>query len=183
MELRIWRNTGDGWTEVSDKATRGLSTKVGAINHPLSGSRLLASGDIDGDGDTDIIFGIPGGGLRVARNDGGNRNRSVRVQLAGKVSNRSAVGAKVELRAGSLQQKLETYSASPAPAPADVLFGLGSRERADAVRIIWPSGIVQAETEFAKQAVSSNLAKLSVTELDRKPSSCPVPLRLEWRTL
>jgi hypothetical protein len=134
---------------------------------------LLAAGDIDGDGDTDIIFGIPGGGLRVARNDGGNRNRAVRVQLAGKVSNHSAVGAKIELRAGSLQQKLETYSASPAPAPADVLFGLGPREKADAVRIIWPSGVVQAETEFRKPAISTNLATLSVTELDRKPSSCP----------
>jgi hypothetical protein len=139
----------------------------------LSGTRLLASGDIDGDGDTDIIFGIPGGGLRVARNDGGNRNRGVRVQLSGKVSNHSAVGAKVELRAGSLQQKIETYSASPAPAPADVLFGLGSRDKADVVRIIWPSGVVQAETEFAKPAGAANLTSMSITELDRKPSSCP----------
>jgi tetratricopeptide (TPR) repeat protein len=173
VELRIWRNTGDGWVEVSDKATRGLSTKVGPINQRLSGTRLLAAGDVDGDGDTDIIFGIPGGGLRVARNDGGNRNRAVRVQLAGKVSNRNGIGAKVELRAGSLQQKIETYSASPAPAPADVLFGIGSRERADAVRTIWPSGVIQAETEFGKPAVSTNLITLSVNELDRKPSSCP----------
>jgi tetratricopeptide (TPR) repeat protein len=167
VELRIWRNTGDGWVEVSDKATRGIGSKIGAINHPLSGSRMLAAADIDSDGDTDLIFGMPGGGLRIARNDGGNRNRSVRVQLAGKVSNRTGVGAKVELRAGSLQQKLETYSSSPAVAPADVLFGLGTRERADVVRIIWPSGVVQAETEFA------NPSTLSVTELDRKPSSCP----------
>ena len=97
----------------------------------------------------------------------------MRVQLSGKVSNHSAVGVKVELRAGSLQQKLEVYSASPAPAPADILFGLGTREGADAVRIIWPSGVVQAETEFGKPAASSNLVSLSVTELDRKPSSCP----------
>jgi tetratricopeptide (TPR) repeat protein len=173
VELHIWRNTGDGWVDVSDKATRGLSSRAGPINQRLSGTRVLAAGDIDGDGDTDLIFGIPGGSLGVARNDGGNRNHALHVQLSGKVSNRSAVGTKVELRAGSLQQKLETYSASPAPAPADLLFGLGSRERADAVRIIWPSGVVQAETELGKPGTSTNLAALSITELDRKPSSCP----------
>jgi hypothetical protein len=171
-ELRIWRNTGDGWVDVSDKA-RGMTGKIGAINHPISGSRLMTAGDIDDDGDLDVIFGITGGGLKVARNDGGNRNRSVRVQLAGKVSNHTGVGAKIDMRAGSLQQKLETYSASPAPAPAGVLFGLGSREKADAVRIIWPSGVVQSETEFGKVTGPANLATLSVTELDRKPSSCP----------
>ena len=159
--LRVVRNTGDAWTDVSDKATKGIAAQGSA--------RALASGDIDGDGDTDIVFGAPGGGLKVLRNDGGNSNRSLRLNLAGKVSNRSGVGSKIEIRAGSLAQKLETYSAAPAPAPADIHFGLGNRTTVDAVRVLWPAGILQAETEFAGGLTKA----LTLTELDRKPSSCP----------
>ncbi|HEV8429147.1 MAG TPA: FG-GAP-like repeat-containing protein [Pyrinomonadaceae bacterium] len=156
-QLRILRNTGDSWADVTSKATKGINA---------SGALLLATGDIDGDGDTDIVFGTPGL-LRVARNDGGNTNRSLHVGLEGKVSNRSGVGSKIEVRAGSLAQKLETYSASPAPAPADITFGLGKRTAVDAVRVLWPAGILQSETEIA------NNKTLSLVELDRKPSSCP----------
>ncbi|HEX8163634.1 MAG TPA: FG-GAP-like repeat-containing protein [Pyrinomonadaceae bacterium] len=169
---RVWRNVGDGWADVSERASAGAN---------LSGAgRLFASGDVDGDGDTDLLAASPAGELRFARNDGGSSNRSLRVSLTGKVSNRGGVGAKIEARAGSLVQKLETYSASPAPAPADTIFGLGKRAGADAVRVLWPAGIVQAETEITKsQAASAATAKgpsaatLPVVELDRKPSSCP----------
>jgi hypothetical protein len=106
------------------------------------------------------------------------------VRLTGKVSNRSGVASKIEARAGSLQQKLETYSATPAPAPADIVFGLGQRQTTDAVRVIWPAGIVQAETEITPSATTARAGDtkppappiaptLNVIELDRKPSSCP----------
>src|SRR6185436_7442921 len=88
-------------------------------------------------------------------------------------SNRSAAGTKIEARAGSLKQKIEIYAASPAPAPADIIFGLGKRSGADAVRLLWPAGIVQSETEIGSPKSGANFAVLQVTELDRKPSSCP----------
>ena len=94
----------------------------------------------------DLVALTPPERLRVWRNDGGNRQRSLRVPLAARVSNRSGVGAKVELRAGSLRQKLETSSATPAVAPADSSFGLGAATAADVVRVLWPAGILQAET-------------------------------------
>jgi tetratricopeptide (TPR) repeat protein len=158
--VRIVGNAGSGFVQVS-------------VLLPTMRSLVLASGDLDNDGDTDLVFGVPGGGLKVARNDGGNVNHSLRVGLTGRVSNRTGVGAKIEIRSGSLAQKLETYSAYPAPAPADVVFGLGKRTGVDAVRVLWPAGIVQAETEIAAGPPSKTALAVSLTELDRKPSSCP----------
>jgi hypothetical protein len=62
---------------------------------------------------------------------------------------------------------METSAASPAVAPADVIFGLGRRAGGDVVRVLWPSGTVQAEIGKPLAATTQ------VEELDRKPSSCP----------
>jgi hypothetical protein len=163
--LAVSRNLGDSWTDATTKPFR--------TNFDSSSKQILAA-DLDSDGDLDLLVYAKNGTLRFLRNTGGEANRSQTVDLTGRVSNRSGIGTKVELRAGSLTQKLENYSASPMPAPAEILFGLGKREKPDAVRIIWPSGVVQAETEFSRPASSQFAARvLRVEELDRKPSSCP----------
>ena len=159
--LRLLRNAGK-WTDVT-----------GSASETRTAPRVIAAGDIDGDGDTDLVVRDPAGGLRLLRNDGGNRNHCLQVRLEGKVGNRSGAGSKIEMRAGSLKQRVETYAATPAPAPADVVFGLGKRQTVDAVRVLWPSGIVQAETEIPKPKSDQSCSTLVVTELDRKPSSCP----------
>ena len=131
----------------------------------------IAAGDLDGDGDTDVAVLLRNGGLRIWRNDGGNRNKSLRVSLAARVSNRAGIGAKVEIRAGSLHQTLETASTTPPTVPADTVFGLGRRTEADTIRVLWPAGILQSEAVPA-QAVASRPG-MHVVELNRKPSSCP----------
>ena len=171
--LRVWRNLGDDWMNTS---ARAVAPEFGSssADRVVSLNRVFASGDLDNDGDTDLLLASPMGDLKLARNDGGNSNHSLRVNLLGRVSNRSGIGAKIEVRAGSLGQKLESYSASPAPAPFDILFGLGNRSTADAVRVLWPAGIVQAELESPRASdPRKTTATLSVTELDKKPSSCP----------
>ncbi|HTI38553.1 MAG TPA: CRTAC1 family protein, partial [Vicinamibacterales bacterium] len=152
----VARNLGNAWSE---------ETAAAAFDREGARIRSIALGDLDRDGDTDAVIVPDSGVLQLLRNDGGNRHKSVTVSLAARVSNRSGLGAKVEVRAGGLRQMLETSAASPAGGPADLVFGLGTREAADVVRVLWPSGILQSELSPASPA--------RVEELDRKPSSCP----------
>jgi tetratricopeptide (TPR) repeat protein len=166
------RNLGDSWT-AADSNT--FKIKTGADNLLINSKEILSS-DVDGDGDVDLFaFGV-NGDLQFLRNDGGNANNSEILRLQGRASNKTGIGAKVDLRSGSLAQKLESYSASPMPAPSQIIFGLGKREKPDAVRVIWASGTVQAEIDFPEKAVSQtakNSSPFKIEELDRKPSSCP----------
>jgi tetratricopeptide (TPR) repeat protein len=170
--IRVLRNLGSRWMDVSAAAMPGPSAALDP------GSATLAAGDTDGDGDTDVI--VRGRAPAILRNDGGDKGGAVRVQLTARVSNRSGLGTKIEMRAGSLRQRMENYSATPSPAPADIVFGIGARAGADVVRVLWPSGILQAEaaaigagrgSSDANQAALTGLVKIE--ELDRKPSSCP----------
>lgn len=168
--LRPFRNLGGGrWEDASKSVDAG-----GGVD---GGFSAMAVGDLDADGDRDLVLRAADGGLRIVRNVGGEQRHALAVRLAGRVSNRSGIGARLEMRAGSLRQALDVTSATPAVAPADLVFGLAARETADVVRVLWPSGILQAETELpaAKPGAAGAGGRLSmtITELDRKPSSCP----------
>ena len=124
------------------------SASVGPdFGFPIVG-RAAAYGDLDRDGDLDVVLTSNGEAPRVLRNDGGNANNWLCVRLRGERSNANGYGAKVTLSTASGSQKAEVRSGSSYCAHSDaaLTFGLGSETKAQALEIAWPSGAKQRFT-------------------------------------
>ncbi len=137
----VYRNARDGtFAEVAGD----LGT---AVNAPAV-SRGAAFGDLDNDGDVDVVVNNLDGPLTVLRNDGGNANRFLVIDLVGRKSNRSAFGAAVKIAAGDLVQTDERRSGGSYLSQNDVRlhFGLEQREKVDRIEVRWPAGSVQTLT-------------------------------------
>jgi enediyne biosynthesis protein E4 len=104
--------------------------------------RGLAVGDIDNDGDLDLLVTNNGQDAELLRNDGGNRANALLVQLRGAGRNTQAIGARIRLTAGSRTQIRDVKAGSSYLSQNDLRahFGLGAAARADRLEVLWPSG-------------------------------------------
>ena len=100
--------------------------------------------DFDSDGDLDVLIVNNGEPPVLLRNEGGNRNNWIGLQLIAKQSNPAAVGATISWQAGTLKRaRLKTAGGSYLAShdPREVL-GVGAAAKIDYVEIRWPSGKV-----------------------------------------
>ena len=138
----LFWNEGEGkFREVTETSGTGFALE--------RSSRGSAVGDLDNDGDLDLVISNVGEVVDVLRNDGGDRSGNwINLKLVGTLSNRAAIGTRVHLKAGSDYQVREVRSGSSYLSQNDLRlhFGVGRHERVE-LEIRWQLGEVQHFSE------------------------------------
>src|SRR5204862_2088784 len=134
----LLRNTGGRFTRVTQPAGEVLTK-------PWAG-RGVALGDLDNDGDVDIVVATCGDRPHVLRNDGGNAGHWLSLSTAGSRSNRDGAGAAITVvGASGLTQHFGVTTGSSYLSASDkrVLVGLGRDRTARSITVKRPSVAVQ----------------------------------------
>jgi hypothetical protein len=137
MKNQLYRNLGNGRFE-------DVSARAGAVFQREEVSRGGAFGDVDNDGDTDVLVGVAAGPTRLLINNVGSASGWIGLRLMQADGKRDALGARVEIRrmAGApLWRRVRADGSYASANDPRVLVGLGTPAPATvAVHVVWPDG-------------------------------------------
>ena len=150
--LRLVRNLGNGRFEAQASLLPELPSTVEDVE----------AGDLDDDGDLDLLL-LSEGRVHALRNDGGNANGWLNVQLAAALegsgkNNFYGIGSTIEVNAGAHYQSLLVQSQV-------THVGLGARGQADVIRVTWSNGVPQNRIDPESRTL--------IVEPQRLKGSCP----------
>ena len=119
-----------------------VSLKLGNYFSEEYVGRGSCTGDYDNDGDLDLFVTNLNDRCILLRNNKGNQKNWILLDLEGTISNRDAVGARVNLTSGGKLQIAQKRSTTGYLSQGDhrLHFGLGKNENIESIEIIWPSG-------------------------------------------
>ncbi len=146
----LLHNDGRGrFTDVAETAGPGFALE--------RVSRALVSGDIDNDGDLDLLVTNNGQSADLLRNDGGSRGNAVLVKLIGKDSNRDGIGARLRATSGGRIQIRDMKSGSSYLGQNDLRahFGVGRAIQIDHLEVRWPSGHIDVVKDIPANHIVS----------------------------
>jgi hypothetical protein len=136
----VYHNLGNGkFKDVSAQMGPGVSEKFA--------SRGCAFGDYDNDGDVDVLILNMNDPFSLLRNDGGNKNNWIKIKLIGTKCNRTAIGARVRIVAGSHAQIDEVHTGTSVMSQSDLRlhFGVGQATKIDSIEVKWPTLVLDKE--------------------------------------